>query len=213
MLIVMCGLPLTGKSTVAEHLSGVINAKIISTDSIRRELFRSCTLQEILDSPDPLKCDLQRVFDAQPSIPEKYQQMIWQQNRLVYDRLLRKAADSLSRRSVVLDGTFSRKSIRDRAYAIGRSASHDVYLIHCVCTDEVIVKRLSRRQQTPDQTSYVASLAVFQKVKERFEDPLDGDIPTIVYDSGTSLIHVRNAEMGNKEEIARLAESIAAQHR
>lgn len=72
MLIIVCGLPGTGKSTLAKHLSSDLGGEVLRTDIIRRELFKSATLEEVLKSNDPMRYDLERIFDRQKSIPEEY---------------------------------------------------------------------------------------------------------------------------------------------
>ena len=39
MIIIICGLPGVGKTTVAKELAPLVNAVILSTDKIRKELF------------------------------------------------------------------------------------------------------------------------------------------------------------------------------
>ena len=39
MIIVICGLPGTGKTFLANNLSSYVNATVLSTDKIRKELF------------------------------------------------------------------------------------------------------------------------------------------------------------------------------
>ena len=43
MIIIICGLPGVGKSTLAKNLAPMINATILSSDKIRKELFSSPT--------------------------------------------------------------------------------------------------------------------------------------------------------------------------
>ena len=90
MLIVICGLPVTGKSTLAKHLAIDLGGEVLRTDIIRRELFRDASLKEVLESKKPMRYDLERIFDRQKVIPEKYQRMIWKQKEIVYDELLKR---------------------------------------------------------------------------------------------------------------------------
>ena len=41
MIIIICGLPGVGKTTLAKGLAPLINAVILATDKIRKELFSS----------------------------------------------------------------------------------------------------------------------------------------------------------------------------
>ena len=46
MLIIICGLPGTGKTFIAKKLAPKINAEHLSTDRIRKELFPEPTYSE-----------------------------------------------------------------------------------------------------------------------------------------------------------------------
>jgi len=114
MLIVVCGLPATGKSTLAKHLAADLGGEILRTDIIRRELFRDAPLEEVLESKDPMQYDLERIFDRQEVIPEKYQRMIWKQKEMVYDELLKRVERLLKKGvNVILDGTFYKRNLRE----------------------------------------------------------------------------------------------------
>ena len=130
MLIIVCGLPGTGKSTVAKHLSSDLGGEILRTDIIRRELFKDASLEEVLKAEDPMQYDLERIFDRQRSIPDYYQRMIWKQKMMVYDELIRRAEALLLRRNnVILDGTFYKRSLRERIYAVSKRLNVPAYLI------------------------------------------------------------------------------------
>jgi len=206
----MCGLPCTGKTTVAKHVTPGIDARMLMTDEVRRELFKKCTFRELLSSGNPLAYDIQRVFDDQTSIPEEYQKLIWRQNEMVYDELLDRTPALLSRGNVILDGTFSKRKVRERAYSISMDARHDVYLIWCICGDEIIVERLMRRHRATDRLTNVATIEVFNKVKQGFEDPSHDDVAMIVYDSGSGSVQVRNEERADAEEASMLVSLIGS---
>lgn len=46
MLVIVCGLPGVGKTTFAKKLAPLINAIILSTDKIRKELITSPTYEK-----------------------------------------------------------------------------------------------------------------------------------------------------------------------
>jgi len=208
MLIIMCGLPGTGKTTAAEHLAPITRARLLSTDGVRREMFRYSSLQEVLASSDPLQFDLQRIFDVQPSIPEKYQQLIWKQNEMVYEEMLKRTSALLSQGSVILDGTFSKKRIRERAYAIASNARQKSYLIFCVCSEEEIRQRLERVRDLTTTLSDVAKMEIYYKFKPTFEEPLGDNAPVIIYDSEKSNVDIRNAQLGDLSQIAQIERTL-----
>jgi|YelNatPaOPRAMG01_1025707.scaffolds.fasta_scaffold02258_13 predicted kinase len=210
MLIVMCGLPATGKTTVAEALAKVIKAVILRTDLIRREIFKEGKLEEVLSSKEPLIYDLQRVFDPLPKIPEEYQKLIWKQNEIVYEELLRRTENLLRQgENVILDGTFSKKALRNKVYGIAKAYHKNVYLVYCTCDEEIIEKRLSYREREKERLSNVTKMDVYYKVKENFEEPFKDDVPIVHYDSGKDEVEIWNKHLGNEKEIKLIVSAIA----
>ena len=212
----MFGLPLTGKTTAARWLVAETGATLLSTDGLRRELFKQCTLEQVLKSNEPIKYDLQRIFDPLPSIPDDYQQLIWKQSDMVYDEVMRRTPVLLSRNSVVLDGTFSRRKAREEVYSAAKLAGHRPYLIQCVASKEVISKRLKKRPSSREDLSYVVTMDVYMKVKEKFEDPASDRVAMLKYDSGNGDVIVYNAQLGDHIEIAtieRVLRTRAAEHK
>jgi len=201
-LVVLCGLPRTGKTTAARYLATTAHATVLATDDVRRQLFKECSMQELLRADDPMRYDIQRLFDPLPTIPDKYQQLIWKQNAMTYEEMVRKIPSFLSRGNTILDGSFSRKSVRERAYSIARSMGHRPYLVYCVCAESVVRRRLERTNVSTDDSSNVVTFDVYIKVKERFEVPLKDDVTVFTYDSGTNSAAVRNEHLGAETEMA-----------
>jgi len=209
MLIVICGLPGTGKSVTARQIASDINAIILRTDSIRKEMFRRGNLGEVLKSSNPLQFDLESIFDRQRIIPKKFQRLIWKQKELVYDGLFKRVSKLLLKcLNLVLDATLYKKSLREKIYNIARGANSKVFLIECVCSEKAIRKRFKKRSKKPDRFSYVDKIRIFQKMKERFEDPLDDKKPTIIYDTGRQKIKFYNFSNEDKEELEKLRGSL-----
>jgi len=178
---------------LAEHLSHELGGKILRTDLIRRELFKSATLQEVLKSDDPMQYDLERIFDRQESIPEEYQQMIWKQKEMVYEELLRRVEMLLEKRSnVILDGTFYKRKLRDRIYTIAGKAGVPAYLIECRCPEEAVEERLIKRQKTTNELSNVNKIQIYRTVKKAYESPISDPLPIIIYDTCLEKIETRN---------------------
>jgi len=208
MLILICGLPGTGKSTLAKHLSSELGGKVLRTDLIRREIFKNSTLKEVLKSDNPMQYDLERIFDRQESIPEEYQQMIWKQKEMVYDELLRRVEALLKKkRNVILDGTFYRRETRYRIYTTAEKLGIPVYLIECRCTEEAIKDRLAKRQKTLEEPSNVNKIKIYRTVKEAYESPLSDPVPMVIFDTFLKKIDTRNVD-SKKEELKAILESI-----
>ena len=200
MLIIVCGLPGTGKSTVARHLSYDLGGEVLRTDLIRRELFKDANLEEVLKSNDPMRYDLERIFDRQESIPEEYQQKIWRQKEMVYEELLRRVEALLEKgANVILDGTFYKRKLREKIYSIARKLGVSVYLVECRCPEEAVKDRLKERRKTPDEASNVDRMEVYRKVKEVYESPISDPVPAVIYDTFSEKLEVRNVKPEDKE--------------
>jgi len=195
MLIVVCGLPGTGKSTLARHLSSDLGGEVLRTDLIRREIFRNASLEEVLKSSDPMKYDLERIFDRQESIPEEYQQMIWKQKEMVYDELLRRVETLLEKgKIVILDGTFYRRELREKIYSIAGKIGVQVYLIECRCPEGTVEDRLKKRKRMPDEASNVDRMEVYRTVKRVYESPVSDPVTIVIYDTFLEKLEARNVK-------------------
>ncbi|UCC62479.1 MAG: ATP-binding protein [Anaerolineae bacterium] len=124
MLIVIAGLPGTGKSTLARRLSGRLAADgtpaiILDKDVVRAALF--------------------------PSPEIEYST---RQDDFCMDVMLQAAEYVLRKdpgRHVILDGrTFSRRYQVDAVRAFARRLGVSCALVECVCSDEVVRQRLGR---------------------------------------------------------------------
>jgi predicted kinase len=125
LLVVVGGLMGTGKTTLATALAEVLESESLSTDAIRREMFGA--------SPGESK------FGGGYYSPERRQQ--------VYGTLFARAEEVIgSGLSVVLDGTFLRESLRDRATDLARRTGAKLLIVYCRCPDDVARARIASRQ-------------------------------------------------------------------
>ena len=197
MILVVMGLPATGKTTIASHVARRFRAEILTTDWIRKDIFEHTTLEEILKTDNPLRYDLQEIFDRQPEykVSEKFQQLIDKQTIMVYDELFKRVRELVQKGNpVVLDGTFFRRALRERAYKIAKETETPIYVINCECPEEVIAARLARRKTRPDAASYVDKLKIYHIVKQRFETPTEDGIPLINVNTYTLEITTQNID-------------------
>jgi len=209
MLVIVCGLPGTGKSITANQIASDIDGIVLRTDSIRKETFKPGSLDDALKSSNPFHLDLESIFDRQESIPEKFQRLIWKQKELVYDKLLKQVSELLLKGSnIVLDITAYRKESRERIYETARKTNAKVFLVECVCDEEILKKRFEKRSRKPDAFSYVDKMEVYQLLKSRFEDPLEDGKPILVYDTGTQKVESKKFSEEDKEELEKLKESL-----
>jgi predicted kinase len=117
MVVVVFGLPGSGKSTVARRLAARLRAEWISSDAIRVER--------------GLRGDYRK-----ESIAAVYREMMTRAERVL-------GAGG----SVVLDGSFSNQSFRGQARALAESAGVPLALIRLVADEETTLARVSRKRK------------------------------------------------------------------
>ncbi|MGB8959926.1 MAG: AAA family ATPase [Candidatus Aminicenantales bacterium] len=115
MLIILTGLPGTGKSTVAGALARELGAAVLSTDKIRAEK------------------------RGRPGFSRA-------EKGGVYERLFARAERGLrDGRSLVLDGTFYLRRLREAGAAVGRRAGVPVFVVEVISPVAVVKRRMERR--------------------------------------------------------------------
>ncbi|MFX0211926.1 MAG: AAA family ATPase, partial [Candidatus Hodarchaeota archaeon] len=194
-IFLIMGLPGTGKTTIARYVARRLQADILTTDLFRKALFEHSTIEEIMKVNDPLHYDLQEIFDRQPEykVSERIQQLIEKQKDLVYDALFERLSELVRMgKNVVLDGTFFKRKLRERAYSIANETKSPIYVINCECPEDVITQRMNRRKKRPDSASYVDKMKIYNIVKQDFESPVEDGIPLITVNTYTSKITAYN---------------------
>jgi len=116
MIVIVCGLPGIGKTTFAKKLAPLINATILSTDKIRKELISSPTYE---------KDELRLIYDIMILLA-KY----------LHD----------SGTNCILDATFNRGESRIEVYQKLGIQDKDFFVIECVCPENIIISRLKERK-------------------------------------------------------------------
>src|SRR4051812_1882318 len=142
MLIIMAGLPGTGKSTVAAELASRLDAAILNKDTVRHALFSAELVEYSTEQDD-----------------------------FVIDTLLRTATYIWSKhpgKMVILDGrTFSRASQRQHVINFAERNRQRWRIVECVCADEVAKERL--RKTDPNHPAGNRTPALYDEVKARWE--------------------------------------------
>ncbi len=183
MLILMCGLPGSGKSIDAKKIKKHINCILFRTDEIREKLFRKGSIDEILKAENPGEYDLQVFSESPQKIPDKWQEFIWKQNDMVYNELTDRIEKTLqSGKNVLIDATSYQKKFREMIYRIAKISGSEVYVVECVAPEDVIKGRLEGRMKKKTKT-HAKKMEVYYKMKSRYESPEDDGVPLIRIDT------------------------------
>jgi len=138
LIIIICGLPGVGKSTLAKNLAPLINATILSSDKIRKELFHN---------PTYLPHERKLVYNV----------MI----------LLAKYLNDVGS-SCILDATFNRENSRLEIREKLQLNDIQFQIIECVCPENKVISRLeSRKDDYSDATIsiYQKMKKIYEPVK------------------------------------------------
>ena len=142
MLILMAGLPGTGKSTVATQLATHVNGVILSKDVVRHALFAP-ELIEYSTTQDDFVIEVLLLTAV----------YIWSLHPT---------------KTIILDGrTFSRASQRQHVIDFAERARQPWRIIECVCPDDIAKTRLS--SQDPNHPAGNRTPALYDEVKSRWE--------------------------------------------
>jgi predicted kinase len=143
MIVLMAGLPGTGKSTLARELSRRTNGALLIKDEIRAALFSPADIEYSAVQDDFV---MELMLDA-----ARY--------------LLKKQ----SSRKIVLDGrTFSSRYQIDRVLKFARGLAQPCTIIECICSDESARRRLDL-ERDPSHPAHNRTFALYLEVKARFE--------------------------------------------
>jgi len=116
MFVIVCGLPGVGKTTFAKKLAPLINATVLSTDKIRKELISLPTYE---------KNERRLVYDVM--------------------MLLAKYLHN-SGANCILDATFNREESRTEVKKKLGIPDRKFFVIECMCPENIIISRLKERK-------------------------------------------------------------------
>ena len=116
MIVIVCGLPGVGKTTFAKKLAPLINATVLSTDKIRKELISSPTYE---------KDERRLIYDVM-ILSAKYLHN--------------------SGANCILDATFNREDSRTEIKKKLGIQDREFFVIECTCPKNIIISRLKERK-------------------------------------------------------------------
>jgi len=147
LLLVACGLPATGKSTLCRELALRTGWPVCASDRIRKELAgvsHAETLPEEFYRPE---------FSAR-----------------TYAEVIRQSCEALSRGCAVADANFPRASSRAEADEAARNQGTEAVILWTDCDESVVAERLRGRSEDSASVSD-ADWEVYRKLKSTFEPP------------------------------------------
>jgi predicted kinase len=137
MLTIVCGLPGTGKTTIAKMIADETKSFLLNTDIIRKKIIE-----------DP-----------------KYTE---REKSLIYNLLFEMAEKFLvTGKNVVLDGTFYRKDLRDRAKEIAKKTRNKFRIVEITCDERMIRKGMEKRKKKGSVSD--ADFEIYKRIKKVFE--------------------------------------------
>jgi aminoglycoside phosphotransferase family enzyme/predicted kinase len=184
-LIVMCGLPGSGKSWLARHLARALDAAALASDVIRKRL------AGIPATARASGAEAEALYSRRSS-------------ERTYAALLEQARARLGeRRTVVADATFPHARSRAPFVEAARAAGAPLVVVHLDCPEAGIARRLRDRPRAADEASD-ADWAVYHRLKPHFEPPREIPGRYLVVSDGTA-----DAEAVVSDVIDRILEQTA----
>lgn len=136
----LCGLPGVGKTALAKEIAPLINAEVLSSDKIRKEIF------------------------PKPTYSKEEKKLVYEILMLI-TRYLHKAG-----KNCILDATFNRESFRRKLKSKLLIPKNKFYLIECVCPENIVISRLKKRKRDysdADYSVYKKMKGVYEPVKDK----------------------------------------------
>jgi len=138
LIVLICGLPGVGKTTIAKNLAPLIDAVILSSDKIRKEL---------IPNPTYTKEERKLIYDVMVLIAAYLQN---------------------SGTNIILDATFNKEDSRNKVKQRIRVPRDEFFIIECVCPEDIIFSRIKNRKEDysdADISVYQKMKKIYEPVK------------------------------------------------
>jgi predicted kinase len=143
MIVLMAGLPATGKSTLAQALASTLKGLVIDKDSVRKAMFSGFvdyTREQDDAAMESVFSAVEYVARTHPHVP------------------------------VFIDGcTFARRSQIARALDVARNTDAPWHILETVCSDETARNRLEAGAASNAHPAANRTFALYQSLKSRRE--------------------------------------------
>lgn len=140
ILIIFCGLPGVGKTTIAKKLAPLIDATMLSSDKIRKELI------------------------PQPTY-ERYERELIYQVMMLIAKYLHKAG-----KTCILDATFTKEEFRNQVKKKTHCSNDQFFIVECFCSENIAISRIKHRKggySDADVSVYLKMKKLYEPVKAK----------------------------------------------
>ncbi len=183
-LILLCGLPATGKSFVSRRLSELLRCPVLRSDEVRKEL---AGIEPSEDPGERREAMYSDEFTAR-----------------TYGRLRERAEAALDEnRPVIIDATLPTAERRGQLIGLAQEREIPWVLLHLEASDETVRRRMTARARDEEEVSD-ANFEVYRQAKQEFESPEELDPDRVIELAGElddrqiarSVVHALNRAAG-----------------
>lgn len=139
MIVIICGLPGVGKSSLSAHLAPLIDAVVLSSDKVRKELI------------------------ARPTYSKAEVKLIYNLISLIANYLHNAGLNC------IIDATFNREKLRKEFKRKLKLPDEQVRIVECISQENIIIQRLMARKKgysDADFSVYKRMKKNFQPIRE-----------------------------------------------
>jgi hypothetical protein len=146
---VICGLPATGKSTIAGELATILKVAVLRSDVVRKKLFG-------LNAEAPQKKAFEEGIYSKEASSHTYAKLL-----LLAQEEVKKGG------SVILDATYASEHQRDGVLCLAKDMDANIIFVECMAPYQTLKKRLVEREATVTMSD--ARLQHLKQFRARFE--------------------------------------------